>query len=119
MSGFKSILKTVGEDVVKAAVGVIGEPKVLVESISQDSTDLKTLFNIYKTSEGMITAANGQATGSQKLAAATPYVSALVQDVEIIGGTKLGTLIKNEAAFNAGIVNLSNAIVQILNSCGK
>jgi hypothetical protein len=117
--GFKSVLKTVGEDVVKAAEGVVGSPKVIVESVTQDSTDIKTLFSIPKTVEGMFAASKIAVTGDQKLAAAIPYVNSLVQDVEILGGSTIGSLIQNETEFNAGITALANAVVQILNACGK
>jgi hypothetical protein len=92
--GFKSVLKMVGEEALKIAEGTVGGPKVIIQTIAQDATDVKSL------------------------AAVTPYVSAMLGDVEVIAGTKLASLIKDQAEFNSGIQDLINATVKILNACG-
>jgi hypothetical protein len=116
--GFKSVLKMVGEEALKIAEGTVGGPKVIIQTIAQDAADVKSLINLVKMGEGMWAAAGAQKAGSQKLAAVTPYVSAMLGDVEVIAGTKLASLIKNQAEFNSGIQDLINATVKILNACG-
>jgi hypothetical protein len=118
MSGFTSFLKQFGLEVVKAAEGIIGSPKLIIQTIAQDSADVRSLINMVKMGEGMWAAAGIQKAGSQKLAAVTPFVAAMVGDVEVIAGTKLASIIKDQTQFNSGVQDLISAMVKILNACG-
>jgi hypothetical protein len=118
MSGFTSFLKQFGLEVVKAAEGIIGSPKLIIQTIAQDSADVRSLINMVKMGEGMWAAAGVEKAGSQKLAAVTPYVAAMVGDVEVIAGTKLASIIKDQTQFNSGVQDLISAMVKILNACG-
>jgi hypothetical protein len=118
MSGFTSFLKQFGLEVVKAAEGIIGSPKLIIQTIAQDSADVRSLINMVKMGEGMWAAAGAEKAGSQKLAAVTPYVAAMVGDVEVMAGTKLVSIIKDQTQFNSGVQDLISAMVKILNACG-
>ena len=67
----------------------------------------------------MFAAAGMQSNGSAKLAAITPEANGVLQDVEILGGTKLGSVIKDEPAFNDGVQEVLNGLVKCINACGK
>jgi hypothetical protein len=119
---FKSFLKAFGEDVAKIASSVMGGTKVVIEqmnSIPAVVSDIKALIDLIKKGEGMFAAAGLAKSGPQKLMAIQPYTAAILSDVEVIGGTKLGSIIKDEAAFNQGVADLNTALVKILNSCGQ
>lgn len=119
MSGFTSFLKKFGLDAVKIAEGILGSPKVIIQELAQGNSDIKALFDTVKMSERMFAAAKvpGE-TGSMKLVAIQPDITAIISDVEVLAGTKIGSIIKDESAFNSGIVDLTNALVKILNACG-
>jgi hypothetical protein len=119
MSGFTSFLKKFGLDAVKIAENIMGAPTVVIQDLAQGGGDIKALFDLVKMSERMWAASSvtGQ-LGSQKIAAIQPDVTAIVSDVEVLAGTKIGSIIKDQASFNEGMVDLSNALVKILNACG-
>lgn len=135
MSGFTSFLKKLGQIVLKvsedaAAVIPILQPLQMflpknvqgvvtqVEGIVTDK--LQATVNLSQQVEMMWAAATNGAsgTGSAKVAAMTPYVSALFQDLELIGGKKVGAVIKDPAAFNKAMATISGAIGDALNACG-
>lgn len=51
-------------------------------------------------------------TGAEKLAAAIPLVGSIVRTSELVAGHQVA----NEAEFSAGIADLANAVVRIMNS---
>lgn len=119
MSGFTSVLKKFGLEVVKVAEVVSGESRIIIQTIARDVSDIRSLIDFIKMAEGMWAAAGVQKAGSQKLTAITPYVAAMIGDVEVIAGTKLSTTIKDQGEFNSGVQDLINAMVKILNACGN
>jgi hypothetical protein len=122
MVTFTSALKTFGADVERGVKALMGSPTVIIQdaaNIPQDITDVKQFFAIVKTVEGMFAASKVQPTAAQKLAAAHPYVSTLLQEVEAFDNNKIGSMIKDQVAFNAGVDSLINAIVQLSNSLGS
>jgi len=119
MAGFKSFLKTFGMDAVKVAESFLGAPKVIVQELAQGNSDIKALFDLVKQAETIANALKlPSPAGSQKLAMIKPDLTAAISDVEILGGTKLGSIIKDETSFNEGISDLNDALVKILNACG-
>src|SRR5229473_8039549 len=135
MGGFTSFLKKLGQLVLKiaedaSAVIPILQPfqmflpknvQATVTNAENLVTDkLQAAVNLSQQVEVMYTASsNGAAgTGSEKVAAMTPYVSALFQDLELIGGKKVGQVIKDPATFNAAMATISGAIGDALNACG-
>jgi hypothetical protein len=126
MNAFVSFLKKFGLDAVKAVEAVVGAPKVIVQDVLRDSTDLKMLFNLVKTSEAMYAIFAGKdpsvpagSSGSAKLSAITPDALAIVGDIEVLAGTRLSSIIKDQAEFNGGVQDLISAIVRISNACGQ
>lgn len=119
---FVSFLKKFGQDVVKAGKAVLGVPTIVIneaKDIPQAVSDVKTLVDIVKMAEAMFAAAGQAKSGSAKLAAASPYVSNIVQDVELIDGKKIGNMIQDVAGFNEGISELTSGLVKCLNACGE
>ncbi len=136
MSGFTSFLKKLGETVLTiaqdAAVAIpILQPfqallpqkvqNVLggVENVITDKA--QAMVNLSQQVEVMYAAStNGTVgSGSAKVAAMTPYVSAMFQELEVIGGKKIGSIIKDPAKFNAAMQTISGAIGDALNACGE
>ena len=89
-----------------------------VETIVTDKA--QAMVNLSQQMEIMYAAATNGAsgTGSAKAKAMTPYVSAMFQDLELIGGKKIGQVIKDPAAFNAAMQRISGDIGDALNACG-
>ncbi len=135
MSGFTSFLKklgqitlTIAEDA-SAAIPILQPfqmllpksvqgPLTTIEGVVTDKA--QAMVNLSQQVEVMWAAAtNGAAgTGSAKVAAMTPAVSALFQDLEVIGGKKIGSIIKDPAKFNTAMQTISGAIGDALNACG-
>lgn len=135
MGGFTSFLKKLGQIVLTvaqdaAAVIPILQPFQMllpksvqgtVTAIEGVVTDkLQAVVNLSQQVEVMYAAATSGAsgTGSAKVAAMTPYVSAMFQDLEVIGGKKVGQIIKDPAKFNAAMAAISGAVGDALNACG-
>lgn len=119
---FTSILKTIGADSLKVIKAVEGGPTVIIQegqAIAAKYTDLKTLIDAIKRSEQMFAAAGMAGNSEAKLAAITPQINGLLQDIEILVGTKLGSIIKDEAAFNVAVQAIISDFVALLNACGK
>lgn len=123
---FKSILKAIGEDSLKVVKALEGGPTVIVQEIQSAEqkvlakvTDLSTLVDLIKQAERMFAAAGLASSGSAKLAAITPMANGVIQDIEILGGTKLGAIIKDEPSFNDGVQMTLNGLVKCINACGK
>jgi hypothetical protein len=136
MSGFTSFLKKLGQTVLtiaedasvaipilqpfqaflpKTVQGVLGKVGNVVADKAQVMVDLSQQAEIM-----WAAATNGASgTGSAKIAAMTPLVSALFQDLELIGGKKIGSIIKDPAKFNAAMQTISGAIGDALNACGE
>ena len=124
--GFKSILKAIGEDSLKIVRAVEGGPTVVIQDvraveqkIATAVTDLRTVVDLIKQAERMFTAAGMQSDGPGKLAAITPEVNGVLRDIEVLGGTTLGSAIKDEPGFNEGVQTVINGLVKCINSCEK
>lgn len=120
--GFTSVLKTIGLDAVKAVEGVAGGPKVIVQTVAQSSTNLRTVIDLVKQSEKMYAVfmgPNAVAGGSAKLTAIAPDVQAILGDVEILAGVKIASLVKDTAGFNDGVNTVISGLVKCLNACGQ
>ena len=135
MSGFTSFLKKLGQIALtvaqdaSAAIPIlqpfqallpksIQGPLTTVESVVTDKA--QAMVNLSQQVEIMWAAATNGAsgTGSAKVAAMTPAVSALFQDLEVVGGKKIGTIIKDPAKFNTAMATIAGAIGDALNACG-
>ena len=86
------------------------------QAVATTVTDkMESALNVIVTTEQMFTAAGlGAKTGSQKLQAATPFVSQLIQQTDLLSGQRP----KDEAAFEKGCTALTSALADILNSFG-
>jgi len=116
---FKSLLKTIGEDALKVVEAVESGPKVIIQEMSAGRSDITAFFDLIKQNERIWAAAKVPGlTGSQKLAGILPDLTAMIGDVEILVGTKISSKVKDQAEFNAGIHDLGNSLVRILNACG-
>jgi hypothetical protein len=121
MAGFTSFLKKFGLDAVKAVEAVAGGPKVIIQDVENSSNDLKSIINLVKTSEAMYAVfvkSPAGTSGSAKLAAIEPDVAAIIGDIEVVAGTKISSIIKDQAAFNTGVQSLISSVVSIMNACG-
>lgn len=121
-------LKKIGQVVLKVigiATGLLPLVSTAVQAAGGSASTAGTVtdkltaaFNAVITAEQMFTAANGPdaKTGSQKLAAATPYVGALVQDVckELTGKAAP----KDQAKLEAAITTITGALADCLNAYG-
>lgn len=118
MSGFTSFLKKFGLDAIKVAENLIGGPKIVIQDMAQAGSDVKALIGLIKSAERMAAAMKLEKSGSQKLAAVMPDAVAIMGDVEVLAGTKLNSIIKDQAEFNGGVQDLMSSLVKILNACG-
>jgi len=76
---------------------------------------LNSALNVCVTAEQMFTAAGtGGKTGSAKLAAATPFVSQLIQQTDLLTGKKP----KYEVKFTTACTQITSALADVLNSFG-
>ncbi len=136
MSGFTSFLKKLGQTVLtiaqdaSVAIPILQPfqsflPKKVQTVLGQVETVVtdkaQAMVNLSQQVETMwAVGTNGAAgTGSAKAAAMTPYVSAMFQDLEVIGGKKIGQIIKDPAKFNTAMQTISGAIGDALNACGE
>ncbi len=87
-------------------------------SLAQDK--LQTLFNLVQQAEQMFAAASSGASGlgSQKAAAVALYVPALLGQIELLGGARLTSKIKDQAKFNADCQRLAGVVADLMNDCG-
>jgi len=135
MGGFTSFLKKLGQIALTvttdaAAVIPILQPlqmflpknvQGVVTTVEGVVTDkLQAITNIVQQIEVMKAAETGAAsgTGSAKAAAITPYISGMFQAIELIGGKKVGQVIKDPAKFNDAMTRLGGCIADALNACG-
>lgn len=119
MSTFTQFLKKFALDVLHVVEGVEGAPQVVVQDLAQGMSDIKSLFDLIKQSEGIAVVLKlPTPAGDQKLAMIRPDVLAIISDVEIVTGTRLGSIIKDQAEFNSGVDDLIGALVKITNACG-
>jgi hypothetical protein len=136
MSGFTSFLKKLGQIVLKVTedaslVIPILQPLQMflpkgvntlltsVENVAKDK--LQTITDLVQQVELMKAAETGAAsgTGSAKAAAITPFVSALFQDIELIGGKKVSQVIKDPKKFNDAMTRIAGDVADALNACGE
>lgn len=116
---FVSFLKKFGLDAVKVGESLLGSPKVIVQDIAKDSSDLKAFFDAIKRAERIAnTLKLPSPAGSQKLAMIQPDVAAMVGDVEILGSATIQDKVKDVAMLNEGIQEFISAGAKILNACG-
>jgi len=121
-----SWLKKTGQEVLKIVGVAIGLLPLLSEDpeISNSPTATSTVdkleqaMNAVITAEQMFAAASGPnaQTGSQKLAAATPFVATLVQDV--LSGLPGSPRVKDSAAFAKACSEITGGLADALNACG-
>lgn len=85
-------------------------------AITPIADKLQSALGVITTAEQMFGAAFGPTAknGSDKLRAATPYISQLIQNTDLLIGKKP----KDEAGFTAGVTNLTSALADILNAYG-
>ena len=122
MASFISVLKGIGEAIVNAAGIVTGVGPLLTGIIPAGSkaatvettvtSDLSQIANIVTLVESAFTAVSSAKTGTLKLQAAAPLVSQVIQNSSILAGHK----ISNPTLFNQGVVDVTNGVVEILNS---
>jgi hypothetical protein len=77
----------------------------VVNTVTQDLT---SIGSVVVSAEAVL----GSGTGPQKLAAAAPLVANIVKTSELVSGHKIA----NETLFIQGCTDLTNAVVEILNS---
>jgi hypothetical protein len=115
-----SWLKTIGTDILKGiqfATAIATGVSPLIQNTAVQSglntvtSELGTIGNVVTIVESTADAIGG-ATGTNKLSAALPYVSSLIQASELMAGKHIA----NEAAFEAGCQQVINGVVAILNS---
>ncbi len=116
-----SFLKKLGQ--VLKVVGVVSGSLPLIEPALPSSAQkavgtvndkLQQALGVIVTTEQAAVASGAQMTGSQKLAAATPFVAQLIQQTDLLVGKKP----KDEAKFTAAATQLTSALADILNSFG-
>lgn len=116
-----TFLKKIGSIVLKV-IGIAAGLMPLIKQATPAGTaaavedKLTSAFNAVITTEQAFTAAYGvkSGLGSDKLKAATPFVAALVQNVDILAGKKP----KDEALFEDACTRATSAFADILNSYG-
>jgi len=109
-------LKTIGSIVLKITTFAIGIqqflPAKLQTSEGKFISELQQIGGVIITAEGMVTAISPNASGEDKLNAATPYVANIVHQSEAM----LGKKVKNEAIFIRGCRSIASGVADILNS---
>ena len=123
---FISVLKKIGTIVVDAAGIITGVGPLIQGIIPQGSTTSGTVTNVSTTAvdklteianiiaavEATFAAVSSAATGPLKLQAAAPQVSMIIQNSAILAGHKIA----NPTGFNQGVVEVTQGVVDILNS---
>ncbi len=118
-------LKKIGIVVLKIVGIATGLLPLIEKSLPQTAgtataeSKIAALFNVIVTAEQMFTAVNGTdvKTGSQKLAAAVPFVSSLLESAlaELPGQPK----VKDEVKFKAAAEQIASGLADALNACGE
>jgi hypothetical protein len=117
-----TLLEKIGSVVLKI-IGIATGVMPLIQSATASNPTAAAIedklvagFSVVATAEQMFAAAMGPnaKSGSQKLAAATPYVAGLVQSLPVFTGKKP----KDEAAFEQHCRNLTSAMADIFNDYG-
>ena len=111
------VLKIIG--IATGVLPLISQAGLVPQSTATSVADrLTSALNAIVTAEQMFTAANGAdaKTGSQKLAAATPYVTTLVQDA--IALLPNNPKLKDSAKFEAACTAITSALADALNAYG-
>lgn len=114
-----TFLKKLGT-VILRIIGISNAVLPIIEQAAPQSAPiadrLTQAFNVVVTTEQMFTAAFGPDAkkGSDKLKAATPFVAALVQQIDLVAGRKP----KDETLFADASTRLTSALADILNSFG-
>lgn len=89
-------------------------PKVVKDSPTYQTID-RTVGDILRaigTAEVVATAMNSAVTGADKLKAATPFVSAILDSSELLSGLKL----KDQAKHDAAVTAITSGFADLLNS---
>lgn len=116
-----SFLKKLGTVVLKIVGIASGLLPAIQGAIPQTATvqtvedKLNKAFGVIVTAEQMFAATGTAKTGSDKLKAATPFVAALVQNVELLSGKKP----KDDALFQDAVTRMTSAMADVLNSFGE
>jgi hypothetical protein len=115
-------LATIGKDILKGisiatAIAQGVDPLVQNTTIGKDintvTSELGSIGNVVTIVESTANAISTAAgTGAQKLQAALPYVSSLIQASELLAGKQ----IQDEAGFENGCTQIISGVVTILNS---
>jgi hypothetical protein len=79
---------------------------------------LQKLLNEVQDVQAMFAAGGIQMPGSTKAAMLAPKISALFQDLEVLGGEKVGHIVKDPAKFNAAMAGIAGHIADALAACG-
>jgi len=89
-------------------------PAHAAEEAAKVSDDLTKVGSVVITAEQMFAAAFGPdaKTGSQKLAAAVPFISQIIQQSELVVGKKIA----DEDRYTKAITALTSAVAEILSS---
>jgi len=117
-----SFLKKLGQ--ILKVVGVVSGFLPLIEPalpqsaqkvVSTANDKLQQAFGVIVTTEQAAVASGAGLTGSQKLAAATPFVAQLIQQTDLLIDKKP----KDETKFQTAATQLTSALADILNSFGE
>jgi hypothetical protein len=123
---FSSFLKTFAADLLKgisiaSAVAQGVDPLIKASNpaaattIEHAMSELGTIGNLATIAETMAQAITTAPAGPQKLTAVLPYVSTLIQQSQLMAGKQIA----DEAGFMAGVTQVINGVVTILNSTKK
>jgi len=118
-------LKKIGQVVLKIVGIAIGDLPILQQLIPQSpnvvaaENQVGALFNIIITAEQMFTAANGPdaKTGSQKIAAATPFIASLLESALAELPAKLK--VQDQVKFKVAVTQIASGLADALNACGE
>lgn len=104
-------------NIVGIATGVVPLVSKMVPGAGAAMGEIAAIGNVIVTVEQTFAAAFGPDAkkGSDKLRAAVPFVSALIQQSELMAGKK----ISNESQFIAASTDITNGFVKLLNSLGE
>jgi hypothetical protein len=123
---FTSFLKTFAADLLKgisiaSAVAQGVDPLISAanpaagKTLATVTSDLATIGNLATLAETMAQAITSAPAGPQKLAAVLPYASTLIQQSELMAGKQIA----DESGFLAGVTQVINGVVAILNATKK
>jgi len=123
---FTSFLKTFAADLLKgisiaSAIAQGVDPLISAanpaagKTLATVTSELGTIGNLATLAETMAQAITSAPAGPQKLAAVLPYASTLIQQSELMAGKQIA----DEAGFLAGVTQVINGVVAILNATKK